>query len=59
MVRRIRLWICWRLLKLARLAHPSSATPLSPENRYWQIIEVPRRISETEARELAATVRNF
>jgi hypothetical protein len=49
-----RRWFSWRLLNLARMVYPSKTT-----QRVWQIIEVPRRLSEQEADDLAAQVVNL
>ena len=50
---RFRIWLAWLLLDLVRRVYPGS------HEKTWQIIEVPRRITETEARELAEMVKNL
>ncbi len=50
----IRQWLAWRLLNLARVIYPAAT-----KQRVWQIIEVPRRISEKEAADLASQVENL
>jgi hypothetical protein len=54
MVISFRRWFSWRLLNLARMVYPSKT-----RQRVWQIIEVPRRLSEQEADDLAAQVVNL
>jgi hypothetical protein len=49
-----RRWFSWRLLNLARRIYPAKS-----KQRVWQIIEVPRRLSEQEADDLAAQVVNL
>ena len=43
-MRNFRRWLAWRLLELARRIHPSPTW--NQNGGVWQIIEVPRRISE-------------
>jgi hypothetical protein len=50
----LRRSVALRLLSLVRLIYPAA----KPQ-RVWQIIEVPRRISEAEAADLAAQVENL
>ena len=58
-MRRLRWWLVSVLLDLARRTHPGTPPPYEYDKRVWQIIEVPRRISETEAAQLAQQVQNL
>jgi hypothetical protein len=49
-----RRWLAWRFINLARMIYPASS-----KQRVWQIIEVPRRLSEREAADLADQVENL
>lgn len=54
-MRAIRHRISDVLLELLRRVYPGE----QPQARVWQIIEVPRRITKTEAEQLAAQVENL
>lgn len=51
----MRLWLSFVLLKMARWVHPDA----SPRGKVWQVIEVPRRITKTEAEMFASMVRDY
>lgn len=56
---RFRYWLADDvLLELVRRVHPPRKDG-APKGKKWQIIEVPRRISQTEAEMLAAQVRDL
>ncbi len=60
-MRSLRYWLMHTFLELARRSYPGTRPAYAQhlEREVWQIIVVPRRISETEAVDIAAQVQNL
>ena len=50
----VRKWMAWRLINVAKVIYPARS-----KQRVWQIIEVPRRLSETEQAEIERGITNL